>query len=103
MIDGKSPYGSQWRRARAAYLAQHPLCVMCKEQGRVVPASVVDHVIPHKGDAALFWAPANWQSLCQPHHNRTKQAAERADQSGKGCDAIGRPLNPARLAAWEAR
>ena len=43
-------YGPRWRRARAAFLAQHPLCAACRAQGRVVPATVVDHVVPHRGD-----------------------------------------------------
>jgi 5-methylcytosine-specific restriction protein A len=30
---------------------------------------VVDHVIPHKGDRALFWDEANnWQALCARCH-----------------------------------
>jgi 5-methylcytosine-specific restriction protein A len=43
-------YGPRWRRARAAFLARHPLCALCRAQGRVVPATVVDHVVPHRGD-----------------------------------------------------
>ena len=48
-------YGPRWRRARAAFLARHPLCAACRAQGRVVPATVVDHVVPHRGDQRLFW------------------------------------------------
>jgi hypothetical protein len=48
-------YGSPWRRARAAFLALHPLCAACQALGRVVPAIVVDHVVPHRGDQRLFW------------------------------------------------
>ena len=51
-------YGPRWRRARAAFLAQHPLCAACRAQGRVVPATVVDHVVPHRGDQRLFWDEA---------------------------------------------
>jgi 5-methylcytosine-specific restriction protein A len=57
-------YDARWRRARAAYLAAHPLCAECSRQGRVTPARVVDHVVPHRGDQALFWDEANWQPLC---------------------------------------
>jgi len=32
-------------------------------------AMIVDHIIPHKGDMDLFWNKANWQSLCERHHN----------------------------------
>src|SRR4051794_27851302 len=65
-------YGARWQRARAQYLSLHPLCVMC--QPRVVLATVVDHRTPHKGDEVLFWDQTNWQALCSPHHNGTKQA-----------------------------
>jgi len=31
---------------------------------------VVDHVIAHKGDPALFWNPANWQAMAKLCHDR---------------------------------
>lgn len=31
-------YDTQWQKVRAAYLAAHPLCVMCSAQGRRVAA-----------------------------------------------------------------
>jgi 5-methylcytosine-specific restriction protein A len=62
-------YGRPWRRARAAFLAQHPLCVACRAQGRVVAASVVDHVVPHRGDQRLFWDTGNWAPSCKPCHD----------------------------------
>jgi 5-methylcytosine-specific restriction enzyme A len=62
-------YGPRWRRARAAYLARHPLCVPCKAAGRLAPATVVDHIVPHRGDTVLFWDERNWQSLCKPCHD----------------------------------
>jgi 5-methylcytosine-specific restriction protein A len=75
-------YGSKWRLARAGYLAHHPLCVECEKAGRSEPATVVDHVIPHRGDWALFWDSSNWQSLCKPHHDSWKQAQEKKQQRG---------------------
>lgn len=63
-------YGAEWREARKRYLERHPLCVKCREEGRFTPATVVDHVIPHRGDKKLFWDENNWQSLCESHHNR---------------------------------
>lgn len=68
-------YTSAWERARAAYLRQHPLCRMHEQLGQCVPATVVDHVVPHRGDRALFWDAANWQSLCRTCHDR-KTATE---------------------------
>ena len=92
-------YTSRWHKARTAYLASHPLCTMCKEEGKVTPAKVVDHVIPHKGDRSLFWDSGNWQSLCYRHHNSTKQSMERATQY-EPCDVEGIPLDPSHH--WNA-
>lgn len=66
-------YGSAWTKARTGYLKSHPHCVMCAKQGREVEATVVDHIKRHGGDQGLFWNKANWQSLCKPHHDSTKQ------------------------------
>ena len=62
-------YGPRWRRARAAYLARHPLCADCRAQGRVVQATVVDHVVPHRGNQKLFWDESNWAPACKPCHD----------------------------------
>ncbi len=62
-------YGSKWRVARLQHLEFHPLCVRCEADGIVVAASVVDHIIPHKGNDKLFWDRKNWQSLCKPCHD----------------------------------
>lgn len=70
-------YSSQWRKARIGYLAKHPLCCECNKQGLVVAANVVDHVIPHQGNKALFWNSDNWQALCKQCHDR-KTAREDA-------------------------
>jgi 5-methylcytosine-specific restriction enzyme A len=62
-------YDATWRKARAHYLAEHPLCVRCAERQRTTAASVVDHVVPHRGDMALFWNQSNWAALCTRCHN----------------------------------
>jgi 5-methylcytosine-specific restriction enzyme A len=62
-------YGARWRRARRAFLTRHPLCAACQGHGRLMPATTVDHVVPHRGDQALFWDQANWQSLCRRCHD----------------------------------
>ncbi|WP_348271565.1 HNH endonuclease [Bosea sp. Leaf344] len=41
-------------------------------------ATTVDHIIPHRGDRALFWNCANWQPLCTHCHNSAKQRLERS-------------------------
>lgn len=86
-------YGRRWRAARQAHLAGHPLCVYCAALGRVTAASVVDHIVPHKGCETLFWDASNWQSLCQPCHDGAKAELE---QTGtlRGCDTSGVPVDP---------
>lgn len=70
-------YNHEWRKARIEYLTMHPYCVECSQHGVTRQATVVDHKIPHRGDKRLFWHRANWQPLCQPCHDSTKQRAER--------------------------
>ena len=70
-------YGSRWRKARDGFLKANPLCAYCQKQGRVEPATVVDHIKPHKGDQTLFWDKANWQPLCKQCHDSVKQREER--------------------------
>lgn len=68
-------YGSRWQKARVTYLRGNPLCVHCQKEGVVSAATVVDHIIPHKGSQKLFWDKGNWQALCTRHHN-IKTASE---------------------------
>lgn len=81
----KRGYGYAWQKARVGYLASHPLCVYCEREGRVTAATVVDHIVAHRGDQALFWDKENWQSLCATHHSRDKQREE-AQASGDVID-----------------
>jgi 5-methylcytosine-specific restriction endonuclease McrA len=51
---------------------------MCSKEGIPRAATVVDHIIPHKGDQKLFWNQDNWQPLCKTHHDSHKQAFEKS-------------------------
>lgn len=66
-------YTTDWQKERAAFLIAHPDCARCG-----APATVVDHIIPHRGNKALFWDRYNWQPLCKDCHDRHKQREERA-------------------------
>ncbi len=66
----KRGYNHNWQKARLAFLQKHPLCCMCEQEGMVTPATVVDHIKPHKGDQELFWDRSNWQPVCRTHHNK---------------------------------
>ena len=74
----------RWRKARVRYLRDHPLCVECEKRERLVPATVVDHMIDHKGDYALFWDQRNWQGLCVRDHN--SKTARTNNKGGNGRD-----------------
>lgn len=46
--------------------------------GRKHPhAAVCDHIVPHRGDLALFWDENNLQSVCKEWHDREKQRLEK--------------------------
>lgn len=77
-------YGRPWRRRRNAFLKAHPLCVMCQADGLDVAAVVADHIIPHRGDPALF--QGELQPLCQRCHDSLKQRHERGRARAVGAD-----------------
>jgi len=77
-------YDSRWKKARLTYLRHNPLCVECLKSGSTVPATVVDHIVPHKGDQALFWDTDNWQSLCKYHHDKKTAAHDGAFGKRRG-------------------
>ena len=64
-------YGRKWQQAARSFLMENPLCACGCGRG----AEVVDHRIPHRGDQALFWDRANWQSMTKACHD-TKTARE---------------------------
>ena len=66
----KRGYDAKWRRARRQFLQRHPLCANCLSKGILTPATVVDHIVPHRGDQRLFWDEQNWQPLCKACHDR---------------------------------
>lgn len=66
----KRGYDIRWRKARIRFLKDNPLCVYCLKENRVVEATVVDHIVPHRGDNVLFWDKSNWQPLCKRCHDK---------------------------------
>lgn len=70
MTAAQRGYDRGWQQARTAFLNNHPLCAECERQGKYTPATVVDHIIPHRGNKKLFWDISNWQALCETCHGR---------------------------------
>jgi 5-methylcytosine-specific restriction endonuclease McrA len=60
---------ASWARRRAHQLRVEPLCRLCLKVGRVTPATVADHVTPHRGDYTAFRL-GQLRSLCADCHNK---------------------------------
>jgi len=75
-------YTSRWRQRADDFRRRYRLCGMrpdgqapvmsrCHDEGRATRASCVDHVVPHRNDARLFWDEhGNWQAMCDACHAR---------------------------------
>ena len=63
-------YGRRWDSARLAFLREHRHCHYCAQHGHVTLSTCVDHVVPHKGQASLFWDQHNWVPSCGPCNTR---------------------------------
>lgn len=77
------------RRLRPQQLVREPFCCVC---ARVYPAgdprsrtraTVVDHIVPHRGDWSLFVDPSNLQSLCKHHHDQKTAREQLMDRREK--------------------
>ncbi|ADU30991.1 HNH endonuclease signature motif containing protein [Evansella cellulosilytica] len=65
-------YDYRWQKASRSFLKRNPLCVCeeCKKKIVPLPANVVDHITPHKGNMKLFWDKNNWQSMNKRCHDK---------------------------------
>ena len=57
----------RWQAIRKQQLFLFPWCMECWKKGKMVQAIEVDHVIPHRGNEAAFYA-GPFQSLCSSCH-----------------------------------
>lgn len=70
---------SRWQRMRDSVLQRDAYtCRRCGGLECDTSCLVADHVLPHRGDAVLFWDNGNLQTLCVACHSSVKQAEERA-------------------------
>lgn len=63
-------YDSRWSKFAKSYLLRHPLCVMCKDRGRIVTATCVDHVDGLGPRGARGFDETNLRALCARCHSR---------------------------------
>ena len=66
----------RWTRLRHEVLTESAYaCAAC---GQVALVLDVDHITPHQGDPALFWARTNLQALCHLCHTRKTNREQQA-------------------------
>lgn len=88
----KWPYNTRrWQALRRLVLSCEPCCRYCAEQGRITPATDVDHIVPISRDRAMVFDLSNLQPLCHGCHSGPKQSEERTGRRC-GCDILGIPL-----------
>lgn len=91
-------YDAAWRQVRRQKLSLQPLCEMHLERGKLVDATVVDHIRSIEERPDLRLEMSNLRSLCTSCHN-ARTAADQGFNKGKrvvarGCDAQGWPSDP---------
>jgi 5-methylcytosine-specific restriction protein A len=66
---------------------------MCKAAGRVTPATVADHIEPHRGDPDRFWN-GKLQSLCDRRPWRCHSSVKQSEEALGYSEAIGEDGHP---------
>ena len=64
----KKRYKGAWPAIRRSYIKAHPLCEVCRREGRYTEAREVHHIIP-LADGGTHDAN-NLMALCKPCHSR---------------------------------
>lgn len=83
-----------WKALELDVLEDQPFCVYCDAAGTVQPATLIDHIQPHRGDEILFWSRHNLQPLCDSCHGRKSQHERFSDKPYRlpGVRADGTPM-----------
>jgi 5-methylcytosine-specific restriction protein A len=89
----------RWRKRAKHQLQVEPLCALCLEQGRIIPATIADHHPRHGGDYnAFLLGPI--RSLCLDCHQGQWAVDKRGYSSAIGDDGYPiderHPFNKAR-------
>ena len=66
--DTNKRYGRAWKKLRARFLLQHPLCAQCEAEGLLKPAQEVHHVLPLANGGMND--EGNLMALCKSCHSK---------------------------------
>lgn len=67
-------YGYQWRKLRNYFLSVHPMCEMCRKEGRYTEATEVHHIKPLSDGGTNDLD--NLMPLCKSCHSRITVTTE---------------------------
>ena len=81
----------KWRRRRLLQLRIEPLCAFCLRRGLAVPATIADHIEPHRGDPIAFYT-GRLQSLCKSCHDSEKKYIENRGHERETIGVDGWPI-----------
>lgn len=65
---------TRWRKSSHAFRHAHPLCIECEREGKVIAATITDHIISIN-EGGDIWDWNNLQSLCK-YHNDIKTGSQ---------------------------
>ena len=78
---------SKWQQLRLKIFERDVFTCQMHGCGRLdgdTSRLVCDHKEPHRGDASLFWAEDNLQTLCKRCHDMLKQREEQSSVQQRG-------------------
>ena len=78
----------RWERLSKRWLSRHPNCAACRREGRIVPAGIVDHILPKRHFPELKYDETNLQSLCQTRPYSCHQRKTGYERRGIAIDFI---------------
>ena len=61
-------YTARWNALKTQVRSEEPCCQACARAGLSTPTEDIDHIQPHRSDAALFFERTNLQGLCKRCH-----------------------------------
>ncbi|QFT30107.1 HNH endonuclease [Labrenzia sp. THAF82] len=93
------PYNTtRWKKLRLAKLNLDPLCEICTRRGKLINATVVDHIKAIKAGGSAFAPLDELMSLCVSCHNEKTARVDRPERANsgrrfQGFDRNGEPLD----------
>lgn len=73
-VEHNQRYGYKWRKLRARFLKEHPLCEQCRQSGRYTAATEVHHIKPLSEGGTND--ERNLMALCKACHSRITLTTE---------------------------